>query len=116
MFDISQNVFVNFSAREMESYLRKLMLFLRSNVPEMADVPDAQLLNDLRGLTDQAQSFGMVSEQGIAVYALTAAQLGIDFVARFPGALEILRSSESEARKAELLEAFTLNLLELLEG
>lgn len=100
----------------MEAYLQRLSVFLREAVPDLASEPQAQFIEQLRFLARQAQSYGLTSEQGIAIFAITAAQLGLDFVEAFPGAKQILEDPMDESEKAEMLEAFTLNLLEILES
>lgn len=116
MFSISEKIFSQFKILEMNSFLRKLLLILRENVPSLEDLSDAQVIEDINKLSAEARSFGVVTERGIAVYVVTASQLGLDYVAKFPGAFEILNSDESEENKIELLQAFTVNILELLEG
>lgn len=116
MFSISENIFSQFKILEMNSFLRKLLLLLRENVPSLSDLSDAQVIEDIKKLSAEAQSFGIATERGIAVYVVTASQLGLDYAAKFPGAFEILQSQEVEDTKIELLQAFTLNILELLES
>lgn len=55
-----------------------------------------------------------MSEKNVAIFVLTAAQLGIDFVDRFPRAREIVSSQLSSEDKATELEVFTRTLFETL--
>ena len=114
MLTISPSTRVAFERVEEDKYIARLSQFLKEKVPAMAAVPPAELHGQLRLLIAQARTFDMVTEAGIAAYSVTAAMLGLDFVERFRGARVILMSSETEERKARLLEGFTVRLLETL--
>ena len=114
MLDISPHTFSRISDHEEARYLRKLAAFLQERVPTLAgESPEAKIA-PCRLLKNQAQGFDMVSEQAVAAFAMTAAVLGLDFVDRFPAARQILFRPVSQERKAELLQGFTVKLLDTL--
>lgn len=116
MFDISADTFSKLSDIQLTGFIERLAEYLLDAVPTLRDVPRGEFLLQLRYLAEQAQNFGMRSEQAIAIYAVTAGQLGFDFVEKFPGARQIVEANLPEGEKSDLLQAFTLNLLEILEN
>lgn len=115
MFTISPEAFAAFEQEAEAKFLVRLGGVLREAVPSLRDEPEPGFATQLRLLVEQARNFGLISERAIGRYAVTAGLLGVDFADRFPGAQQILLGSETGDRKAELLEAFTLNLFETLE-
>jgi hypothetical protein len=97
------------------NYILRLGEVVRAALPDLRDEPDATLYPQLQSLVEQARGFGLGSERAVACYVMTGALLGIDFSERFAGAREILTSKDSEERKAELLEGFTVTLFQTLE-
>lgn len=114
MFTISPTSYAWFTNEAERKFVLDLVTFLRQNVPELAGEPADAMIAQVTLLLEQARSYGLMSEQHVAVFALTAAQLGTDFVEKFPGAREILTLELSADEKVSLLEAFTLNLFEIL--
>lgn len=116
MRTVSLESLVAHEAKAETAFVVKLGKVLRDAVPDLADVPAQAFLAQVRLLIEQARSYGLMSEQEIGSFAVTAGLLGVNFVDAFPGAREILEGDEPSHRKAELLEAFTLNLFDILEG
>ena len=115
MLTIDPSTFASLTRVEEQRYVEQLTAFLRENVPSLAIEPNPAMQEQVRLLLQEARSFGMTSEQSVAVYVLTAAQLGVDFVRRFRGAYQIVTAAISQEEKSELLEAFSVNLLDILE-
>ena len=115
MRDISPQAFAALEATAETAFIAKLGNVVRDALPSLANEPEPAFSAQLRLLVEQARRFGLTTEQEIGGFAMTAGLLGLDFVDRFPGAREILEGHEPPYRKAELLEAFTLNLFEELE-
>ena len=116
MRDISPQAFAALEATAETAFIAKLGEVLRDALPSLANEPEPAFSAQLRLLVEQARGFGLTTEQEIGGYAITAGLLGIDFADQFPGAREILEGFEPPHRKAELLEAFTMNLFEVLES
>jgi len=114
VFAISQQTFSDFERGSEDEYVRRLADHLRQTVPGMASEPPAQLHEQIRQLKAQAKTYDMVSEQAVAAFVVTAAHLGLDFVERFRAPRQILFSPRSQEKKAELLKAFTVQLLDTL--
>lgn len=114
MRDISPQAFAAFEATAETAFIAKLGAVLRDALPSLADQLEPAFSAQVRLLVEQARGFGLTTEQEIGGFAITAGLLGIDFVEHFPGAREILESTEPAYRKCELLEAFTMNLFELM--
>ena len=115
MFEITPSTFAVIENDSELRFRHKLANVLRDAVPSLRSEPPETFDPQLRLLIEQARSYGLASEQAIGSYAITAGLLGVDFADRLPGARQILAGHEPEARKADLLEAFTLNLLSVLD-
>lgn len=115
MRTVSPESFLAHEAKAETAFVVKLGNVLRDAVPDLQDVAEDAFLAQVRLLIDHARSYGLMSEQEIGSFAVTAGLLGVNFVDTLPGAREILEGDELPHRKAELLEAFTLNLFEILE-
>ena len=116
MRDISPQAFAAFEATAETAFIAKLGNVVRDALPSLANEPEPAFSAQLRLLAESARGFGLATEQEIGGFAITAGLLGVDFVDQFPGAREILEGFEPPHRKAELLEAFTMNLFEVLES
>lgn len=116
MFSISPQAFGAFKRGAEHDFIVRLATVLRDAVPSLAGEPEPGFSEQVRFIVGRARGFGLESEQAIGAFAISAALLGMDFPDRFRGARQILESREDEARKAELLEHFTLALFEALEG
>jgi len=115
VYHISPDAFAAFESEAETAFTAKLNGVLREAVPSLAHEPEPAFSATVRLLIEQARSYGMISEQEIGVFGVTAGLLGLDFVDHFPGARQILEGREPPAVKADLLEAFTRNLIETLE-
>ncbi len=99
-----------------EEYVTRLTNLMHESVQGLADVPEPELRVEVRNQIAKARSYGLASEQAIAIYTITAGQLGVDFDTKFPAAHEILTEpGATEAVKADKLEGFTVALFEALE-
>ncbi len=116
MLEVSPECFEGISAVEESRFVDRLVMFLRQNVPQVASEPQDAMVARVRALKADAATYDMKSEQPVAAYVLTGALLGVDFVEKFPGARKILYSKNSEDKKADLLEGFTVTLMQKLKG
>ena len=112
---ISPNLFRAMESQEEKRFIRKLARVVREAVPDLAGEPEPDFTAQIRLLVEEARSYGLRAEQTIGAYAITAGLLGLNFVDEHPAAKEILTGHETEFKKADLLEAFTIKLLETLE-
>ena len=115
MLSIGPQAFDAFQREAEHDFVVKLGKVLRAEVPSLAAEPEPAFSQQVWNIISRARSFGLASEQTISAYAITAGLLGLDFPDRYRGARQILEGQEHEARKAELLEHFTLALFEALE-
>lgn len=115
MQKIGPELFSAFESAEEQRFVEKLAGVVREAVPDLAESPEPAFSAQIRLLIEEARSFGLRAEQTIGAYAITAGLLGLDFVDRHKAAKDILTSHETEFKKAELLEAFTLELFRALE-
>ena len=116
MLQISTTTFGRIAIVEEAKFIDRLIAFLKEFVPGMRGDPPEAMRVTIRDLMQQARSFNMVSEAGVAAYVLTASHLGLDFSERFAGARKILFMDIDEKDKADLLQGFTISLLKVLEG
>lgn len=116
MLEVSPECFEGISAVEEQRFVDRLVAFLRQKVPQMAREPQDAMVAQVRALKADAATFKMKSEQAVAAYVLTGALIGADFVDRFSGARKILFSDNTEEKKADLLEGFTVTLMQKLKG
>lgn len=114
MLEINQNVYDQFANIETSRFLDDLKQLLFEQFPAFNEEPTDRFELALRKIFEDSKRFGLKSERSIAVYATTAGYLGLDYPSQFEGAMEILDSETPEQEKADLLEAFTMNLLEIL--
>ena len=115
MLTIGPETFAAARREEEESYIGRLIAVLRETVPDLAAEPPAQMDAQVRLQIEAARSHGLQSEQAVAAYVMTAAQLGPDFVDQFPAIQQILLDDATDAKKADNLERFTVALFEDLE-
>lgn len=116
MQKIGPDLFASFESDAEARFVAKLARVVRDAVPEVANEPEPAFSAQIRLLIDEARSFGLRAEQSIGVFAVTAGMLGTNFVDEHAGAKEILTSNETEFRKADLLEAWTIQLFRALDG
>ncbi|MBD0255663.1 MAG: hypothetical protein ICV83_08075 [Cytophagales bacterium] len=99
------------------SFEARLVHFLHETFPDSLDMLEGELESTVEGLVEKARSYGIQDEASIAVYVTTAYLLGAQFDTQFPAAAEILNErSYGGAEKAELLESWTRQLFQALEG
>lgn len=114
MLEISNQAFSGLKDQTEQRFVAKLAAFLREKVPALASESLEATIVQCKLLKRKANSFDMSSERAVAAFAMTAAVLGLDFVERFRGARQILYADAPEEEKAELLEGFTVTLLDRL--
>jgi hypothetical protein len=114
MLKISLETFKTYQQALDADFIFRLSNVLRSAVPSLCDQAPDVLNAQVRLVVDEARGYGLSSERAVGVFAVTAALLGLEFVDQFDGAREILLGPGHGDRKAELLEAFTLHLLEVI--
>ena len=115
MLTISPKSYQAFSDIAEAQFTAKLAQVVREAVPDLATEPEPAFSAQIHQLVEQARSYGLCTEQTIGAFAITAGLLGTDFVKDHPAVKQILSGNESEFRKAELLEAFTLELFQALD-
>jgi hypothetical protein len=99
------------------TFENRLVCFLHETFPDSLDMPEGELEAAVGRLVSGAQRYGMADEASIAVYVTTAYLLGEHFDTQFPAAADILNDhSYGAAEKAELLENWTKQLFQALEG
>ena len=99
------------------SFETRLVHFLHETFPDSLDMLEGELEDAVAGLVEKARSYRMNDEASIAVYVTTAYLLGVQFDTQFPAAAKILNDhSYGAAEKAELLESWTKELFQALEG
>lgn len=116
MLEVSPECFEGISAVEEQRFIDRLVAFLRQQVPQMAREPQDVMVAQVRALKAEAATYDMNSERAVATYALTAALIGADFAEKFPGARKILFTKNDQDKKSQLLEGFTVTLLQELKG
>ena len=116
MLNISRTTFAGFADATEQYVIDRTASFLKANVPDLADVSDAELLTNVRYIVGKARSFGFREEADVVRFALCSALLGLEFDHDFPGAREILEMKDSATYRADLLEYYTREIFEALEG
>ena len=114
MLTISPKTYNAFADQAEAQFIAKLVRVLREAVPDLADETEPAFTLQVRQLVGEARSYGLCAEETIGAFAITAGLLGIDFVEKQPAVRDILTSYEFEFRKAQLLEAFTLEMFKAL--
>ncbi len=99
------------------SFENRLVHFLHETFPDSLDMLEGELEAAVGRLVGRAQSYGMTDEASVAGYVTTAYLLGEHFDTQFPAAAEILNDhSYGGTEKAELLESWSRQLFQALEG
>ena len=115
MFEISSVALAALGRQSDRDFVVKLARFLHENVPALSSEAPADLVAAVSALTERARGYGLTTERSIAVFALTAAYLGLDFDTAFPPATAVLSAQDmTEAAKARWLEDWTTQLFEEL--
>jgi len=116
MQTIEPGLFSKFESEVDSKFIDKLGRVVREAVPSLSQEPEPAFSAQIRLLVQEARSYNLLGEQAIGVFVVTAGLLGVNFVEEHPTAQKILNGNETESKKAELMEAFTLMLLEALES
>ena len=114
--NISRTTFAGFADATEQHFIDRTASFLKANVPALAGVSDVELLSNVQHVVGKARSYGFVEESDVVRFALCSALLGLEFDHDFPGAREILEMKESATYRADLLEYYTREIFEALEG
>jgi hypothetical protein len=116
MFKIRKEQMDAQSKAVREHYEDRLYDFLCEEFPEAKDDPPAELRAEIHRQVEKAKTYGLESEQDVALYLTSAWMLGKEFDTEFPAANEILKSPmRSPAMKAEDLSKLTERLFLALE-
>jgi len=97
-------------------YELRLTRFLRMQFADAAAEPVEKLRPEVAGQIAKARRYGLLTEQEVASYVISAWLLGQDFDKEFPAAQEVLTAPVSGNVKACFLEQWTQELFEKLEG
>lgn len=117
MLQITPEQWPGIAADGRRAFVIRVAAFLRANVPGMAGEPDRTLHPQVEAQIVRAFGYGLESEQAVATYVVTAAWLGPEFDTRFPAAAAVLNARDmDEGRKADWLDAWTIELFEQLGG
>lgn len=97
----------------IENRLRRL---ISTEDASINDVSKVDFRNSLSDLIDKAAGYGLITEQQVAAFCLTAWRIGIDFDTIFPAANSILMAEgySSDARAEGLLN-WSLSLISALK-
>jgi len=101
--------------QQSATYELRLAKFLQEQFSDAAQEPLVKLRPEVSVQIEKAHGYGLVSEQDIADYAVTAWLLGADFDTEFPAAKEVLTSQIPGEMKARFLEEWTKEMFETLE-
>lgn len=117
MLILSENQLAALNAEFEKAYLERLLLLLREYFSDTAEVPTAELRQGVVEEIDKARGYGLLNEDEIAVYVVTAWQLGRDFDGFFPAAKLVLGSNDyGGAEKRDWLQGWTLAMFNALQG
>ncbi|WP_349511901.1 hypothetical protein [Erythrobacter sp. NFXS35] len=116
MLNIGSDTYAKLESADLERFLSSLTHFLRENVPDMEHEPERNLRQQILFLREDARQHDIVGRRPLALYVITAALLGTDFVDRYSGVRQILFTQEDEEIKAALLAGFTATLFDALKG
>lgn len=97
-----------------KSYELRLTRFLRQQFPDAAEESEERLRPDVAVQIERAQGYGLLTEQEVATYVISAWLLGKSFDRDFPAATEVLTSSVPSGMKAHFLEHWTRQMFEEL--
>jgi hypothetical protein len=98
------------------SYELRLTRFLQEQFADAAKEPTNRLRPDVAAQIGKARGYGLLSEQEVAIYVITAWLLGQSFDREFPAAHEVLTSPVSAELKAHFLEQWSRQMFEELAG
>lgn len=89
---------------DRQSYVQRLVSFLRSRYPRAAKLPDGGLRSVVDELVDKALQYDLRTEQQGAKYVLTAWLCGVKFDERFADARQVLTAELEPEEKVKNLE------------
>lgn len=113
---IRKQQFDALNQQQEAGYELRLTEFLRKQFADAAVKPVAKLRPEVAGQIAKARGYGLLTEQEVASYVISAWLLGQDFDKEFPAAQEVLTAPVSGNVKASFLEQWTQELFEKLEG
>ncbi len=117
MLTLTEQQLAALNAESEKIYLERLLRLLAECFPDTAEVPGAELRQGVAEEIEKARGYGLLNEDEIAVYVVTAWQLGRDFDGFFPAAQLVLASQDySGAEKRDWLQAWTLTMFKALQG
>jgi hypothetical protein len=105
----------SFRQASEQDYEVRLVHFLKGRFPDAARAPEATLIEGIRPQVTNARSYGLITEQQIAIYVTAAWLLGADFNSEYPAALQVLISGAPADEKSDWLARFTKQLFDTLE-
>jgi hypothetical protein len=115
VFEIGPEALRALHSQSEHDFAVKLARTLHDTVPELASETPGSLVATVKTLVARARTYGLTTERSIAVYALTAAYVGIDFDTAFDPASAVLSARDmSEDQKTMWLEDWTTQLFEEL--
>ncbi len=117
MLILSEQQLAALNAESEKLYLDRLLALLGECFPDAAEVPAAELRQAVGEEIEKARGYGLLHEDEIAVYVVTAWQLGRDFDRFFPAATLVLESEDySGPEKRDWLQEWTLVMFKELQG
>jgi hypothetical protein len=106
-----------FSGAIEADFERRLADFLRQHVPGMEDSTVADIRPVVASQLEKARTYGLATEQELAVYVSVAALLGESFDVEFPAATQVLTSPVlPAAMKADWLSEWSEAILQELDA
>lgn len=102
--------------KQAADYELRVTRFLRQQFADATQEPEEQLRLQVAAQIVKARGYGLVTEQEVASYVVSAWLLGQHFDTEFPAAQEVLTAPISGNMKACFLEEWTRELFQRLEG
>jgi hypothetical protein len=108
---------ITFTQAQLNEFSTRLVDYLHNEFPDSKKIPTSSLLSGVKQQIKNAASYGLETEQQIAIYTQTAWLLGLEFDNEFPAAKSVLNSAKySATEKVQFLEKWTVKMFETLEG
>jgi len=112
MFQIRSEQIEAFERDQFERLVDRLCAFLRAQFPDAERAPAAEIRVGLERMLPRASDYGLENEQELAIFAVSAWLMGLDFDATHPEAQAVLISQRTSAEKAEWLASYTRRIFE----
>ena len=97
-------------------FIERAIAFLYENFPESLDEDADELTETVGLLIEQAEKYGLETEQQVMTYITTAWLLGVNFDEEFPAANETLNSKDfTPDEKADWLAKWTEDIFAAFE-